>query len=184
MTKVKTPPGPLQTERLPNGNRMLLRDLVVVLDAGTRITVPTGFETDYSSVPFVARPLVRWSKVDIAGVVHDFLYWCPQQAVKQGVLTRGRADEIWWELAGAGQHSANTFQQWVGWAGLRAFGGIALRNAQRTGGRKCSPSAQPAASRVLAPSGPTGQSPLFGSRPAGRVPLGGSVSDPTGGDDS
>ena len=66
-TKVLDPPGSLQTERLSNGNRMLIRDLVVRLDDDTEITVPKGFVTDFSSVPGLARGFLHWSRVDIAG---------------------------------------------------------------------------------------------------------------------
>ena len=70
MKDVLTPPGPLQTERLPtNGNRVLLRDLLVRLEDGTDVAVPKGFETDFSSVPWFVRWTVDWMKIDIAGVV-------------------------------------------------------------------------------------------------------------------
>ena len=83
MTKVQSPPGPLQTERLPDGRRFLLRNLVVKLDDGTKITVPAGFETDFSSLPWRTRWAIHWTRVDVAGVVHDFLYWCPQPNGRQ-----------------------------------------------------------------------------------------------------
>lgn len=82
-SRVKDPPGPLQTERLPGGNRKLLRRLVVQLDDDTILTVPKGFETDFSSIPRFARSFIDWSRVDIAGVVHDFLYWCPQEGISR-----------------------------------------------------------------------------------------------------
>ena len=137
-TKVKDRPGPLQTERLPNGNRMLIRDLEVGLGDGTEIKVPSGFETDFSSIPRCARSFIRWSRVDVAGVVHDFLYWCPRKDI-----SRKRSDAIWREVAGAGEHHANWLQQWLGWTGLRLGGWRAHRNAciaRNSGrGRKCKP---------------------------------------------
>ena len=146
-TGVQSPPGPLQTERLPNGNRKLIRNLIVKLNDETKITVPTDFETNFSSIPWFARSLVDWSKVDIAGVVHDFLYWCPREAHAAGVTTRTHADDIWWELAGTGQHHANRIQRRLGRMALWAFGWRALRKALKTGGRTCStpsaPQAQP-----------------------------------------
>ena len=107
-TKVQTPPGPLQTERLSSGNRKLIRDLVVKLDGGPKITVPKGFEMDFSSIPWFARWFVDWAKVDIAGVVHDFLYWCPKHAQKLGITTRRRADDVWWEAGGGWWRTART----------------------------------------------------------------------------
>ena len=137
-TKVRDPPGPLRTERLPNGRRKLIRNLVVKLEGGTKITVPDGFETDFSSIPAFARSFIDWSRVDIAGVVHDFLYWCPQRGID-----RKSADGIWREIAGAGERRANWFQQWLGWTGLRIGGWWAFRNARRAReagrGRKCNP---------------------------------------------
>lgn len=137
-SRVQDPPGPLRTERLPNGNRMLIRNLVVKSDHGTKITVPSGFETDFSSIPRCARSFIDWTRVDIAGVVHDFLYWCPQKGI-----SRKRADSIWRELAGAGEHHANGIQRWTGWTGLRLVGWWAYRkahNAREAGrGRKCEP---------------------------------------------
>ena len=102
--------GSLQTERMDNGRRRLLRDLVVEV-AEERITIPTGTVTDFSTIPWFGRALVRWSKVDIAGVVHDWLY-------QTGATTRTRADAIWRLVAVAGEHRANAFQAWIGWIGL------------------------------------------------------------------
>jgi hypothetical protein len=106
--------GRLQTERLENGRRSLLRALVVEVD-GVRIEVPPGTDTDFSSIPWIARMLVKWSRVDIAGVVHDWLY-------RTGDLSRARADTIWRLVALAGEHHANWLQAWLGWLGLRAGG--------------------------------------------------------------
>lgn len=135
-TKVQNPPGPLRTERLSNGNRILIRDLVVKLDDATEIKVPKGFETNFSSIPSWARPFLHWSRVDVAGVVHDFLYWCPQANI-----SKERADDIWRELAGAGDHHANGFLQWSGRIGLRVWGWRAHRRAriarEEGRGRKC-----------------------------------------------
>ena len=137
-TKVQAPPGPLRTERLPNGNRILIRNLVVESGNDTEITVPCGFETDFSSIPRCARSFIHWARVDIAGVVHDFLYWCPQADI-----SRNRADDIWREVAGAGEHCANGIQRWLGWAGLRLFGWWAYRKAriarEAGRGRRCEP---------------------------------------------
>jgi hypothetical protein len=111
--------GPLQTERMPDGRRRLLRDLVVEVDS-ERITVPQGAITDFSSIPWFGRMLVRWSKVDIAGVVHDWLY-------QRGTTSRERADEIWRLLAVSGQHRASAVQARIAWLALRVGGGPAWR---------------------------------------------------------
>ena len=115
--------GPLQTERQSDGKRKLLRDLVVEVE-GTRVIVKKGFLTDFSSIPWYGRILVRWSKVDIAGVVHDLLY-------EDGSMSRARADEIWRLVAIAGEHSANAFQGWVGWLALRVGGWVSWYHHRR-----------------------------------------------------
>ena len=63
----------LLTELFENGRRRLMRDLEVETD-GQRFVVPAGAETDSDSIPSFERFIGRWSKVDIAGVVHDWLY--------------------------------------------------------------------------------------------------------------
>ena len=68
---------PLQVERgARRFGRKLTRPLVVKgLTGGykKRIAVPIGFSTDYSSIRSLP-PIVHWSKVDVAGAVHDYLY--------------------------------------------------------------------------------------------------------------
>ena len=116
--------GSLQTERLPNGKRRLLCDLKVDIN-GREYIVPSGFETDFSSVPWFGRFVVRWSKIDIAGVVHDYLY-------DHGAGTRSNADWVWYQVAISGSHRANLLQAWICWISLVLFGWIAWNNARRT----------------------------------------------------
>ena len=94
---------------------------------GERITVPAGTLTDFSSIPWLGRVLVRWSKVDIAGVVHDWLY-------QEGTTSRARADEIWRRLAVSSEHRANAFQAWVAWLAVRVWGWGAWREHRRQDG--------------------------------------------------
>ena len=106
--------GPLQTERMSNGKRKLLRELK--LKAGEDIfLIEKDFETDFSSIPWFGRFVVRWSKVDIAGVVHDWLY-------VKGTTERKTADRIWRITARSGEHHANEFQAWICWLSLRIAG--------------------------------------------------------------
>lgn len=106
--------GPLQTERIPDGRRRLLRDLVVKVGYYARIEAQKNFTTDFSSIPWFARFLVRWSKVDIAGIAHDWLY-------QTGLSTRKTADEVWRLVAMAGEHRASPFQARLCWIFLRIF---------------------------------------------------------------
>ena len=112
--------GPLQTERLGDGRRKLLREFVISVDDHV-FTIPSqGYTTDYSSIPWYGRFVVRWSKVDIAGVVHDYLY-------VNGGVTRSTADEVWRLVALAGEHHANRLQARICWLALRVGGCCAWR---------------------------------------------------------
>lgn len=122
MPETKLISGALQTQRLENGHRKLLRTLIVKVDK-EYISIPKDSKTDYSSIPGIGRVLVHWARVDIAGVVHDWLYEEGELAYKP--ISRSKADKIWRQVALAGKHHANFFQAWVCWFFLRIFGGIA-----------------------------------------------------------
>ncbi len=119
--------GALRTERLSNGKRRLLRAIVVCVERhvqrcddggkGETVVVPAGFHTDYSSIPPFGRWLVRWSKVDIAGVVHDYLY--SRDSAEPYPMSRRRADEIWYRIARSGRSHANWLQARICWLALR-----------------------------------------------------------------
>lgn len=84
----------LRTDRvgLASADRLLLSPLVfesILLDR--QIHVPTGFVTDFASVP--RAPLTYWlfgGVGDEAAVVHDFLY-------EKGIVPRAMADEVYGE---------------------------------------------------------------------------------------
>ncbi len=105
---------PLDVSVLPDGRRRLNRPLSYLID-GVNITVPAGFVTDYSSHPALSRFIVRFDKVDYAGVVHDWLY-------QTGEMSRSKADKIWRRVAQYGTHSANWAQAWSSWLGIRLGG--------------------------------------------------------------
>ena len=132
--------GQLQVERLDNGKRMLLRDLVIDLrvDLGlgnahegftvsihghTIVTVPMGFETDFSSVPGLARALYRFDSVDLAGCCHDWAYHVG--------VPQAKADEVWWLVAISGHQKVSRFKGRLGWLGLRLFGRFAYADHRR-----------------------------------------------------
>ena len=119
MSRVLKDPGSLQIERLPDGQRKLLRDLKVDVSRAMNginvITVHSGFKTDYSSLPYGTRWVINWVRVDVAGVVHDYLYRNPK-------FSRIQADWIWYRLARAGVTRANAIQGLVGWIALVLFG--------------------------------------------------------------
>jgi hypothetical protein len=128
MPETKLISKPLQTERLGNGHRKLLRTLTIKID-DQYISVPKNTQTDYSSIPWFGRILVRWSKVDIAGVVHDWLY-AKGKLVNEPIL-RAKADEIWRIVALAGDHHANFFQAWICWFFLRIGGWLAWNKCRK-----------------------------------------------------
>lgn len=105
---------PLRTERLPDGKRKVLEDLIVCV-RGEHFIVKAGAVTDYSSFPWWASWVVHWSKVDIAGVVHDQLY-------VTALRSKWEADRLWFRIAISGKHRANRFQASLGWLGLMLGG--------------------------------------------------------------
>ncbi len=114
--------GELVVRRMADGRRKLVEPLVWD-DGVLQIEVPAGFETDFSSVPRVARLFMpRFSKLDLAGVIHDRLY-------EQG-YPRVMADQIWRYIA-AQTEGGNAVQRWLGWSGLRAGGWVAYRQHRK-----------------------------------------------------
>jgi hypothetical protein len=87
--------------------------------ATTIVTVPEGFETDFSSIPALARPLFRFDAVDLAGCCHDLAY--------QIGIPRDTADRIWRIVAGSGDRHVGKVRGSMGWIALRLFGGFAYK---------------------------------------------------------
>ena len=94
------------------------------------IVVRKGFETDFSSDPI---GLLDWTKVDVAGVVHDYLYQHPGET--EGIESRWREDVIWFKIARSGRWRAGRFSAALGFLGMRGFGWI-FRGGPRQGLRK------------------------------------------------
>ena len=101
---------PLAVVRQADGRRKLLRPFSIEV-RGWTIIVPEGFVTDYSSFPWLTRNIVRWDRVDVAGVVHDWLFYI-------GYYSLWETNLIWKEIAENGEHSANKLQGLLGWMGL------------------------------------------------------------------
>jgi hypothetical protein len=121
----------LRTERLASGKRELLAELRRQ-SCGASVVVPKGFRTDFSSIPFWARFVVRWSRVDVAGVVHD---WCYHLGLRDesGKPSRALSDKVWRDIAQRGDSKANALQAWVCWTGLRLGGWIAWNRHRAEG---------------------------------------------------
>ena len=140
---------PLQVERVEDGRRKLLRNLVIHLDrnlgvdeppgflvarhrkAGidvTQVTVPTNFKTDFSSIPRFARGMYRFDSVDLAGCCHDYAYFIG--------IPRKQADEIWRLVAISGKPQVKGWKGRLGYlalrlGGKRAYKGHAKKRAER-----------------------------------------------------
>ncbi len=131
--------GALQTERRPDGKRKLLRPLVVDIGS-SKLTIHQGFVTDFSSIPTLFQWVVHWSKVDVAGVVHDHLY-------NRGTPSRWRADWVWFEVARSGDHRADCVQAFLCWLALRLFGWCvwcrAANSRRRAARRRAQQAARP-----------------------------------------
>jgi hypothetical protein len=135
MTTARRVSDLLRVDRLDTGDRRLVRDLVIDLgvDVGlgteyrcftmsasgatTIVTVPEGFETDFSSIPALARPLYRFDSVDLAGCCHDLAY-------RIGI-PRDTADRVWRIVATSGDRHVGKTRGWMGWASLRLFASFA-----------------------------------------------------------
>lgn len=118
----------LQTERMSNGKRKLLRTLELKI-CHQLFSIEKGFVTDYSSIPWFGRFVVHWSKVDIAGVIHDWLY--KYGKVDGREISRSYADWIWRKTALSGSHHANGVQAWICWFSLRVGGCCAWRKYRK-----------------------------------------------------
>lgn len=98
------------------GTWKLLAPLVYASDRlGDTITVPTGFITDFASVPRI--PIAHLLAANCgheAAVIHDWLYTTHQ-------VPRGKADAIFEEALLVGKEPA--WRAWLMWAGVRIGGG-------------------------------------------------------------
>lgn len=141
MERAKRISGRLQVERMDDGCRVLLRDLSIDLKttlelgdfvhrhittqptAHTVVTVPEGFETDFSSIPGFARALYRFDSVDLAGCCHDYGYYIG--------MPRKAADEVWRLVAISGERRIDRVRGRLGWLALRVGGWFAYRSHAR-----------------------------------------------------
>ena len=108
--------GPLQVERLCDGRRKLTRQFKYTVGSEP-FCVPAGFVTNYSSLPWGTRWFIHWTRVDIAGVLHDYLY-----SDKKREYSRLRADWVWLRVALSGCRRAFPHQAVLGLIALLLFG--------------------------------------------------------------
>lgn len=98
-----------------DGNWRLIADLVYQSDvAGRTFTVPTGFVTNFASVPRI--PIVYELAGDTssaAATVHDYLY-------STHIVSRATADDVLREASAVTDVPA--WRRGIMWAGVRLFG--------------------------------------------------------------
>ena len=118
----------LKVQRCDDGRRRLVEPLHVDVSSDDNdrqiVEIPAGkFVTDYSSLPFGTRWVVHWSRVDVAGVVHDYMYRTDAELPDSGRRwNRWRIDRVWRMIALSGDHRANCVQAWVCWLAMLVGG--------------------------------------------------------------
>ena len=85
-----------------------------------QVIVPTGFKTDFASIPKGVRSLIpQLGKWTAPAVIHDFLYWCgPSIGYDQAM-----ADSAFLNLME--QVDVRSWRKWAIYGALRAFGSFA-----------------------------------------------------------
>ena len=107
---------------LPDGRNWVIRKdfgyAVGSEDSGEVIDIPTGFVTDFASVP---RPLwwlyPKWGKYGNAAVIHDYLYWDQKYNKKKADLIFLEAMKV----LGVGKITSFILYKSVSWFGIFAW---------------------------------------------------------------
>ena len=123
--------NPLIVSPMPNGRRWrLARRFTYRLGKKYSrhfIKVPTGFLTDFASVPRIFFFLPDWATYSKAPVLHDWLYY--SKRVMNKPITRKRADDIFFEamLIDFRKHQSGQLVAWLEYIAVRIFAGKAWR---------------------------------------------------------
>ncbi len=145
---------PLQVKRMPDGRRLLLENLRIQLEDEEEMLVEKGFTTDYSHWPryptyllglaligmllcgvpkiygivtavlILASVAPRFSKTDVAGVVHDFIWRHATLGSEGRPVGYFEGNKIWYYVARSGAHrQTRTFVivAAIGFTGLTLF---------------------------------------------------------------
>ena len=157
---------PLRVERIPDGGRRLLEDLLIELEDGKTMRVEKGFTTNYSDWPryptyllglaligmllcgvpkiygivtavlILASVAPRFSKTDVAGVVHDFIWRHATLGSEGRPVGYFEGNKIWYYVARSGAHcQTRTFVivAAIGFTGLTLFAWCAWYKYRRAG---------------------------------------------------
>lgn len=111
-------PLPLDGRILRNGRRIVLLAPFRFVDGKTDITIPSGFDSDWNSVPRGLWNVFPPWEYPEAGVVHDFLY-------QFNGVTRGEADAIHGRILAV--LGCPRLKRWASHAALRSFGWAAWK---------------------------------------------------------
>lgn len=132
----------LQTENLGGGRHRLIAPLIYQSDTLGTIEVPTGFETDFASVPRLPFVYLLFGGIgDEEAVLHDYLYTPPHRTHSDcgRVVSRCEADRMFRGARYASAYRAmSTYESvnpltvlgnfwayigaWCMWLGVRCFG--------------------------------------------------------------
>lgn len=94
-------------------------------DSGERITVPSGFVTDFASIPRIAQIIIPKDVGRRAAILHDWLY---ATTGCRGYFTRAECDAIFLEALGVLNVWAPV--RWTMWVFVRAGGWYAWHAAK------------------------------------------------------
>jgi len=122
-------PAPILTY-ISHRNRWRLETAYSYRDGHTTIIVPEGFVFDLSSVPRLLWWLIAPFELSVAApLIHDFLYengGAPQGAIlPPRTYSRAQTDQLFRSIME--REGVPGWRQWVGYAAVRIFGGLAWR---------------------------------------------------------
>jgi len=137
-TKVKRLSAPLDTHDATDGSGLKVLDNCLGYQVGLKqYWVERGFMTDFASIPFFARFIVRWNKVDDAAVIHDkpfrdgYVYdrfgkkhyaslWEINRVFRKIAQHTSNPQGGWFKRTWRSKDRANPAQAWAVWVGVTA----------------------------------------------------------------
>lgn len=101
--------------------------------SNTYVSVATGFETDFASIPRFLWFLPYWAKYNKPSPLHDWLYWSKKVMGKP--ITRKEADDIFYEamLVDFRHHKTGKLIALIEYWAVRLFGWLAWKDEQAKG---------------------------------------------------
>jgi hypothetical protein len=107
-------PGSLTVSRV-DANTWSLVDRLVYRGTRQRFVVPTGFRTDFATVPRVVTWLIpRFGAYTLAVILHD---WLVSEGIRSGVVSAREADGLFRRVMR--ESGVPVLRRWLMWAGVR-----------------------------------------------------------------